>query len=205
MSTTIVDSAPAAIKQAAIADWFRIFIEPSVTGARELPLLQRLADFGVIGRCCVVTALRDDRLLAEAKRLGVLGYIEKSWSVAQFCRSLDDIMENRAVFPSASTREEEKSRQLTSRQLAVLRLLHQGLSSKQVALELRIAVGTVKNHSLAVLRALNATNRAHAVARGLELGLLHPTTAPSTASRKSRHRWHERDQEPGADRMHPRA
>lgn len=62
--------------------------------------------------------------------------------------------------------------QLTSRQLAILRLLHRGLSSKQVAQELRIAVGTVKNHSLAMRRALGATNRTHAVARGLELGLL---------------------------------
>jgi DNA-binding CsgD family transcriptional regulator len=46
------------------------------------------------------------------------------------------------------------------------------LSSKQIAHELEIAEGTAKNHTLALLRALSATNRAHAVAQGLELGLV---------------------------------
>lgn len=175
VSTTVVDSATAAIEQVTAADWFRIFVELSVAGARELSLLRRLEELGVIARCCVITALKDERLADEARRLGALGFIGKNWSVARLCRSLNDIMEHRAVFPEPSMREESRTPQLTSRQLAVLRLLHQGLSSKQVAQELQIAVGTVKNHSLALLRALGASNRAHAVARGLELGLLHPS------------------------------
>jgi DNA-binding NarL/FixJ family response regulator len=172
VSRTVVDSAHAAIEHAATVDWFRIFVDLAVPAARGLSLLRGLGVLGVIDRCCVVTALRDDWLVAETRRLGALGYIEKSWSVAQFRRSLSDIMQNLTVFPVASEHQEPRVPQLTSRQLAVLRLLHQGLSSKQVAQELRIAEGTVKNHSLAVLRALGATNRAHAVARGLELGLL---------------------------------
>ena len=76
------------------------------------------------------------------------------------------------VFPTASADSEPRVPQLTSRQLAVLQLLHKGLSSKQIAHELEIAEGTAKNHTLALLRALSATNRAHAVARGLELGLV---------------------------------
>ena len=144
---------------------------------RGLSLIRTLGELGVIRRCCVITATKDDGLIAEARRLGVLGYIEKSWSVEQFCRSLHDIVQGLPVFPASSERLEPRMPQLTSRQLAVLRLLHQGLSSKQVAHELQIAEGTVKNHSLAVLRALGATNRAHAVARGLELGLLPPSAA----------------------------
>ena len=44
-------------------------------------------------------------------------------------------------------------------------------------LELEIAEGTAKNHTFALLRALSATNRAHAVARGLELGLVETVAA----------------------------
>jgi DNA-binding NarL/FixJ family response regulator len=172
VSPIVVDSAPAAIEQVACDDWFRIFVDLGVPGASRLSLLRTLRERGVIRRCCVITAIKDDQLVAEARRLGVLGYIEKSWSVEQFCRSLHDIVQGVAVFPVSSERLEPRVPQLTSRQLAVLRLLHQGLSSKQVAHELQIAEGTVKNHSLAVLRALGATNRVHAVARGLELGLL---------------------------------
>lgn len=169
---TVVDSAAAAIEEAASDDWFRIFVDLGVPGAGGLSLLRTLAELGVIRRCCVITATKDDGLVAAARRLGVRGYIEKSWSVEQFCRSLHDIMQGLPVFPASADSLDPRVPQLTSRQLAVLRLLHQGLSSKQVAHELQIAEGTVKNHSLAVLRALGATNRAHAVARGLELGLL---------------------------------
>ncbi len=175
VSPTVVDSATAAVEQAASHDWFRIFVDLGVSGARGLSLLRTLGELGVIRRCCVITAARDDAFVVEARRLGVLGYIEKSWSVEQFCRSLHDVMQSLPVFPAISDHLESRAPQLTSRQLAVLRLLHQGLSSKQVAHELQIAEGTVKNHSLAVLRALGATNRAHAVARGLELGLLQPS------------------------------
>ncbi len=173
----VVDSAAAAIERAASDDWFRIFVDLGVPGARGLSLLRSLGELGVIKRCCVITATKDDSLVAEARRLGVLGYIEKSWSVEQFCRSLHNIVQGSSVFPESSECLQPRVPQLTSRQLAVLRLLHQGLSSKQVAHELQIAEGTVKNHSLAVLRALGATNRAHAVARGLELGLLQPSFA----------------------------
>ena len=129
-------------------------------------------ELGVVRRCCVVTASRDDRLVAEARRIGVLGYIQKSSTVEQFRRSVHDIMRGVPVFPTASADSEPRVPQLTSRQLVVLQLLHRGLSSKQIAHELEIAEGTAKNHTLALLRALSATNRAHAVARGLELGLV---------------------------------
>lgn len=172
VSATVVDAAPAAIEQAAAVDWFRIFVDPSVSRGRELALLRKLEELGVIARCCLVTAFKGSWLFAEARRLGVLGYIDKRWSVPQLRRSLYDIMRNLPVFPTSFEHRDPESPQLTSRQLAVLRLLQQGMSSKQVAQELRIAEGTVKNHSLAVLRALGAANRAHAVARGLQLGLL---------------------------------
>jgi DNA-binding NarL/FixJ family response regulator len=83
------------------------------------------------------------------------------------------------VMSIASESQKMQMPQLTERQLAVLRLLHQGMSSKQVAQKLRIAEGTVKNHSLAVRRALGASNRAHAVALGLKLGLIQLCTPRS--------------------------
>lgn len=172
MNPVVVGSAPAAIEQAASDDWFRIFVDLGVPGANGLSLVRMLKELGLASRCCVVTATKDDRMVAEARRMGVLGYIEKSTAVDQFCRAVHDIVLGLPVFPVASAGSEPKIPQLTSRQLAVLCLLYKGLSSKQIAHELEIAEGTVKNHTLALLRALGAANRAHAVARGLELGLL---------------------------------
>jgi DNA-binding NarL/FixJ family response regulator len=51
---------------------------------------------------------------------------------------------------------------LTRRQREILPLLAAGMSTKEIAREMRIASGTVRIHTTAVLRALNARNRTEA-------------------------------------------
>jgi len=53
---------------------------------------------------------------------------------------------------------------LTPRQAEVLRLLEQGLSTKQIAQELHLSTETVKNHVRHLLRALGVNSRLEAVA-----------------------------------------
>ena len=53
---------------------------------------------------------------------------------------------------------------LTPRQAEVLRLLEQGHSTKQIALELHLSPETVKNHVRHLLRALGVNSRLEAVA-----------------------------------------
>jgi two-component system nitrate/nitrite response regulator NarL len=54
---------------------------------------------------------------------------------------------------------------LTAREAEVLRLLCGGLSNKEIARKLRIAVSTVKNHVHHLLSKLGVPSRAHAAAR----------------------------------------
>lgn len=61
---------------------------------------------------------------------------------------------------------------LSQRELEVLRLMAEGLTNKQIAARLIVAVGTVKAHVHNISGKLGAQNRAHAVARARELGLL---------------------------------
>jgi DNA-binding NarL/FixJ family response regulator len=57
-----------------------------------------------------------------------------------------------------------RPRYLTPRQTQVFALLASGKSNKTIARELDMAVGTVKTHVTAILKALNATNRTQAAA-----------------------------------------
>jgi LuxR family maltose regulon positive regulatory protein len=52
---------------------------------------------------------------------------------------------------------------LPGRQLAVMRLLEEGLTLPEIAAELHISVSMVKKHTRAIYKALGATNRAEAV------------------------------------------
>ncbi len=61
---------------------------------------------------------------------------------------------------------------LTPREEEVLHLLAQGLTNKQIALELGISEHTVKFHSSAIYAKLKVTNRTEAVRQGARLGLI---------------------------------
>jgi DNA-binding NarL/FixJ family response regulator len=61
---------------------------------------------------------------------------------------------------------------LSSREHDVLRRLAEGRSNKEIAVELGIAEGTVKNHMSNVLGKLGALDRTQAALRARELGLI---------------------------------
>ena len=61
---------------------------------------------------------------------------------------------------------------LSQREIEILLLLYEGLTNTQIADQLFIARGTVKQHVNRILRKLDANNRSHSVARARELGLL---------------------------------
>ncbi len=65
---------------------------------------------------------------------------------------------------------------LTPREATVLRLLAQGRTNREIAAELRVAVGTVKVHIEHILAKLSVSDRTQAAVRALELGLLSPAT-----------------------------
>ena len=61
---------------------------------------------------------------------------------------------------------------LSARELEVLRLMHLGSSTLEIGHRLGIAERTAKPHVMAMLVTINALDRAGAVARGFDLGLL---------------------------------
>jgi ATP/maltotriose-dependent transcriptional regulator MalT len=69
----------------------------------------------------------------------------------------------------ASTRLEDP---LSERELEVLNLLASGKTNSEVARDLFVSVGTVKSHTGNIYRKLDARNRAEALARARELGLI---------------------------------
>ena len=64
---------------------------------------------------------------------------------------------------------------ITPRQQDVLSLIAVGYSNKEIALNLRLAEGTVKLHVTALLKVLDVSNRTKALVKANALGL--PTPA----------------------------
>jgi len=67
---------------------------------------------------------------------------------------------------------------LTRRETQILTYIAEGNSNKEIAHILEISEQTIKNHVSAILRKLNANDRAHAVALALHSGWISPEAKP---------------------------
>ena len=67
---------------------------------------------------------------------------------------------------------------LSTREVAVLRLMAGGQTNEAIGRELRITLNTVKTHVTHILRKLDAADRAQAVGRAAALGLLEEPLGP---------------------------
>jgi len=67
---------------------------------------------------------------------------------------------------------------LTNRETQILTYVAEGNSNKEIAHILEISEQTIKNHVSAILRKLNANDRAHAVALALHSGWISPEAKP---------------------------
>lgn len=177
--------APAARKEVSDPqrNWFRIFLDLDVPGARGLSLAREIRDLGLQTRCCIVSGSDKQHLIEEAQRLGFLGYIVKAIPSAEFARALGHVLNGESVFPPTTAAANQRSIRLTRRQEQLLDCVQRGMSSKDIARALFLSEGTVNNGITAAMKALNVTSRSHALAKAFELGLLGLNATDDAATR----------------------
>jgi LuxR family maltose regulon positive regulatory protein len=124
-----------------------------------------------------LTALERALLLAEPEGF-VRTFLDEGEPMAALLRilasrgiALDYVSQLLAAFGEAAP-SVPLIEPLTERELAVLRLVAAGLSNRDIAAELVLAVGTVKKHTSNIYGKLYVHNRTQAVARARELDLL---------------------------------
>ena len=81
---------------------------------------------------------------------------------------------------SSPGKSEAKELPLTARQKQVLKLLMQGRSNKEIAIQLDVAEITVKTHIASLMRRLGATNRTQVVIEAQRCGILPREDSSST-------------------------
>lgn len=109
--------------------------------------------------------------LAEAVRGALRGESQIDPTVARkVLREFQQLATRRAAPPPV--REDEPLERLTDREEEVLKLLAEGLANKEIAQQLSLSEGTVKNHISAILTKLHANDRTQAVLTALKRGLV---------------------------------
>ncbi|RZS90333.1 LuxR family two component transcriptional regulator [Motilibacter rhizosphaerae] len=122
----------------------------------------------------MLTMAEDVDGVARAVAAGVRGYLVKDASreeiAATVTSALSDATIRRATVPSARTGDVPS---LTEREMQVLDGMSRGRSNAEIGRELYLSEDTVKTHARRLFRKLGAADRAHAVALGFRLGLVH--------------------------------
>jgi DNA-binding NarL/FixJ family response regulator len=150
---------------------------PDVDGIEAIPqLLAARPGLGVL----VFTAYDTDERVLGAVRAGARGYLLKGASADEIARGIRTVHAGASYLePRVATKllaevtsPHRNATALSEREREVLRLVADGLPTKQIALNLSISERTVKFHVNSILHKLGADNRAQAVALAAQRGLL---------------------------------
>jgi DNA-binding NarL/FixJ family response regulator len=128
-------------------------------------------------RCAIVvfTSNGGARLLAEALKAGVKGYVRKDSPPEDLVRAIraaqsGDFYVDPAL--SSTIVLEEGDRTLTVRQREILQMLADGMQTEAVARKLGLSTETVRTHTKRILAKLHADTRTQAVAIAIRNGLI---------------------------------
>lgn len=159
---------------------------PVLDGVRATRLLKK-----ALPQCKVIvlTTFDDDEYIFDALRTGAVGYLLKDVDSAQLIEAIRAAARGQSILePSVaakviaeftrvssmvpSAQMEQLVNPLSERELEILSLIARGASNKEIASQLYIAEGTVKNHVTHILGKLGVRDRTQAALKARELGLL---------------------------------
>jgi DNA-binding NarL/FixJ family response regulator len=142
----------------------------------------------------ILTTFEDDETVFEGLKAGARGYLLKDISSEEMAAAVRRVAAGEALIEPRLTRKvlaefsrlatasetrlasqgdpAESPVSLTEREREVLNALAHGLSNREIAEELVITEGTVKNHVSSLIDKLGVRDRTQAILKGQELGLI---------------------------------
>jgi DNA-binding NarL/FixJ family response regulator len=130
----------------------------------------------------MLTISKNDQDLIGAISAGADGYLLKNADPSELEKAIHLIHQGFSVLSPQVTkqvlrsvaieRNDEPENELSTREMEVLDCLSRGQTTIQIAEELFISDNTVKTHVRHILEKLDASNRAEAVSKAIQFGLL---------------------------------
>lgn len=111
----------------------------------------------------------------RARKAGVRGYLLKDSPIEELTDAIRMVMDGRRIYAPELVDivygdDDMTENPLTERESEVLRLVSKGKTTKEIASELFLSPGTVRNYISTILEKLNVSNRIEAISRFKEKG-----------------------------------
>ena len=180
----VVGSAGSAEEAVALAAGLRpdvVLLDLELSGLDGVAAIPHLAEVSPDSRILVFTAYDTDEHVFGAIRAGARGYLLKGAPTEEIARGIRVVhgggshLEPRVaakVLAEMSAPQRGERPLLSERESAVLRLVAEGLSNKEIGRALSISERTARFHVTSILNKLGAGTRAQAVALATQRGLL---------------------------------
>lgn len=150
-----------------------VIMDMQLAGASGIDAIGLLGGSKAPARILVFSAFARDEDVYRALRAGALGYLQKSAPREELLRAVRAVAAGKRYLPPdiAQRLTERLGRpEPSARELAVLRLVANGRSNKEIAAALGVSDETVKTHVSNAMQKLGANDRAHAVTEAIRLG-----------------------------------
>jgi two-component system, NarL family, response regulator len=139
-------------------------------------VVERVIELHPKARLLIMTTFDGDEDIFRCLSQGAKGYLLKDAPRQEILSAIRAVSEDRPYTSSsvaAKALQRMSKPSLTQRELAVLQLVAQGRSNKDIARRLEITEGTAKTHVKAILAKLDAISRTEAVAVAHKRGMIH--------------------------------
>lgn len=158
-----------------------VLLDVNMPGMSGIDTLAALQTQSVKSHVLMLTISQHEEDLLGAIRAGAKGYLLKNAEPETLRNTIMQVMDGKSVLAPEITEQVFRlvrsgqlgtSNVLTDREIEVLRSLARGLTTSQAGEKLYISENTVKTHIRHILEKLEVSNRAEAVAKATQLGLL---------------------------------
>lgn len=142
---------------------------PFKTGLDAAESLQENTECKII----ILTTFARPGYFERARKAGVRGYLLKDSPIEELVHSIRLIMDGRRIYAPELVDfvyEDDSENPLTERESQVLELVAEGKTTKEIAAELFLSAGTVRNYISTILDKLGVGNRIEAISRFKEKG-----------------------------------
>lgn len=153
---------------------------PIMGGVEAVSALRERSDCRIL----MLTISKNEDDLFGAIAAGADGYLLKNATPEELSTAMVRVHEGMSVLAPEVTRQvlravnldasRAQDSGLTSREMEVLQRLAQGKTTAQISSDLFISDNTVKTHVRHILEKLEASNRAEAVSKAMQLSLINP-------------------------------
>jgi len=150
---------------------------------------RRINQLGKGIKVIVLTTFDDDETIFEGLRAGAVGYLLKDVSSEKLVEAIQAAYQgdyfllpsitakvvsefSRISKPARRTKEDNIPDPLSAREIEILKIVATGASNKEIADQLFISEGTVKNHLSSILSKLGVRDRMQAILKAREYGII---------------------------------